>query len=379
MSRDGEIAVAAAEGLFVGNGELQRVLPRDGNRSWAVVDARGVAYDSAGRLWFASPQGAGLRESGKWTLFTGLEGLPEDDFTTVSAGEPGIVWFGTRRGAIRFDGKTWEYRQGLRWLPDDDVRAIAVTARGDAWFATDKGAGVIERRPMTLAEKAKFFEDEIDRYHRRTEYGYVMAVTMRNPGDKSADPAARQRQRRPVDQHVRRRRVLRLRRDQGPARETARQEGLRSAEVPERRDAGRRASRARADSPPAPSSRPAAPTRTLRDSRERDVAPPGRAGPPVEDHVAALAQERRRQVVLEIGHQLRRARRPLLLLRASTTTSSPRRRRRRRKSAPSSATSPTTSSTTASRSSTTTASRRAGAISTPRRSTRPATRGAIAG
>ena len=38
---------------------------------------------------------------------------------------------------------------------------------------------------MTLAEKAKFFEDEIDRYHRRTEYGYVMAVVMRNPGDKS--------------------------------------------------------------------------------------------------------------------------------------------------------------------------------------------------
>ena len=117
MSRDGEIAVAAAEGLFVGKGELQRVLPRDGNRSWAVVDARGVAYDSAGRLWFASPQGAAVRESGAWRLLTGLEGLPEDDFTTVAAGEPGIVWFGTHRGAIRFDGKTWEYRQGLRWLP----------------------------------------------------------------------------------------------------------------------------------------------------------------------------------------------------------------------------------------------------------------------
>jgi hypothetical protein len=185
VSRDGEVAVAAAEGLFAGKGELQRALPREGNRSWAVVDARGVAYDSRGRLWFASPQGAGLRESGAWHLFTGLEGLPEDDFTTVSAGEPGVVWFGTRRGAIRFDRKTWEYRQGLRWLPHDDVRAIAVTPGGDAWFATDKGAGVIERRPMTLAEKAKFFEDEIDRYHRRTEYGYVMAVTMRNPGDKS--------------------------------------------------------------------------------------------------------------------------------------------------------------------------------------------------
>src|SRR5262245_53430416 len=153
VSREGEVAVAAAEGVFVGG---QPVFPRDGNRSWAPVDARGVAYDSAGRLWFASAQGIGRRDSGKWTLFTGLEGLPEDDLTTVAAGDPGIVWFGTRRGAIRFDGKTWEYRQGLRWLPQDDVRAISVNARGDAWFATAKGAGVIERRPMTLAEKAKF-------------------------------------------------------------------------------------------------------------------------------------------------------------------------------------------------------------------------------
>jgi hypothetical protein len=102
----------------------------------------------------------------------------------LAAGEPGIVWFGTRHGAIRFDGKTWEYRQGLRWLPHDDVRAIAVSSNGDAWFGTASGVGWIERRPMTLAQKATYFEDEIDRYHRRTEYGYVMAVTLPNTGDK---------------------------------------------------------------------------------------------------------------------------------------------------------------------------------------------------
>jgi hypothetical protein len=181
---DGEIAVAAAEGLFVGHGDLDRVFPADAGRSWAPVDLRGVAYDSGGRLWFASPQGAGRRDASAWHLFTGSEGLPEDDFTTAAAGEPGIVWFGTRRGAIRFDGKIWEYRQGLRWLPDDDVRAIAVSARGDAWFATTNGVGLIERRPMTLAGKAEYFEDEIDRYHRRTGYGYVMTVTLSNAGDK---------------------------------------------------------------------------------------------------------------------------------------------------------------------------------------------------
>ena len=142
---------------------------------------RGVCYDSRGRLWFASPQGVGCRDGERWTLFTAQEGLPYNDFTTAAAGEDGVVWFGTRIGAIRFDGHRWSYRQGLRWLPNDQVRGIAVTAEGHAWFATAKGLGVIERRTTTLAEKALAFEAAIDKYHRRTPYGYVMSVRLTQP------------------------------------------------------------------------------------------------------------------------------------------------------------------------------------------------------
>jgi len=183
----GELVVAANEGLFIRNqaGAWKAEYPQDGNRSWAPRDVRGVAFDSEGRLWFASPQGAGVRSGTNWKLITGLEGLPYDDFTTVATGERGVLWFGTKRGAIRFDGKTWEYRQGLRWLPDDDVRAISVSPRGDAWFATSKGVGLIERKPITLGEKARYFEDEIDKRHRRTPYGYVAAVQLPRAGDKS--------------------------------------------------------------------------------------------------------------------------------------------------------------------------------------------------
>ena len=75
--------------------------------------------------------------------------------------------------------------RGLRWLPNDEVRAIAVTQEGHAWFATAQGLGVIERKNMTLADKAKFFESEIDKYHRRTPYGYVDSVSLGAPNDKS--------------------------------------------------------------------------------------------------------------------------------------------------------------------------------------------------
>ncbi|HJZ99151.1 MAG TPA: hypothetical protein VKE70_21725 [Candidatus Solibacter sp.] len=181
-SRDGRIATASPDGLFLNR---ERQFPKSGGRSWAPVDVRGVAFDARDRLWFASPQGVGVLDGNQWTLYTGAEGLPYNDFTCVAAGPRGAIWFGTHHGAIRFDSGNWEYRAGLPWLPDDDVRAIAVGAAGDAWIATRRGLSHIERRPMTLAEKARTFEAEIDRRHRRTPYGFVLEVALKLPGDPS--------------------------------------------------------------------------------------------------------------------------------------------------------------------------------------------------
>ncbi len=94
------------------------------------------------------------------------------------------MWYGTRLGAIRRQGSEWEYREGLRWLPGDEVLGVAVSGK-TAWFATTAGIGAIEQSMTTLAEKAKFFESEIDQRHRRTEYGYVLGVHVNSPGDKS--------------------------------------------------------------------------------------------------------------------------------------------------------------------------------------------------
>lgn len=173
---------ARVDGLFE-NGA--RLLPKAGSRSWAPADVKGAAYDSRGRLWFCSPQGVGVREGANWSLYSTEDGLPWDECTALAPAPDGSVWLGTTRGAIHFDGKTWEYRQGRRWLPDDYVKAVVVDAQGTAWFATAKGIGKIKQVPMTLAQKAKFFEDEIDLRHRRTEYEYVLEVHLAAPGDKS--------------------------------------------------------------------------------------------------------------------------------------------------------------------------------------------------
>jgi len=146
--------------------------PGWGGRAWAVGDVLGVAFDSKGQLWSQSKPALaarGRRAGGSTKVRTACLGTT----LAVSARRGREVWFTTHLGVIRFDGKAWQYRQGRRWLPHDDVAQAAVDAQGTAWFATAAGIGCIERRPMTLAAKAEFYEQEIERYIKRSPFGYV--------------------------------------------------------------------------------------------------------------------------------------------------------------------------------------------------------------
>ncbi len=176
-------------GLFLRNddGLYSKQTVSDGQgRQWATADVRGVAVDNKEREWFATLAGVGCHDGEEWSFYTGAEGLPYNDFTCMAAGGDGSVWFGTKKGAIRFKNGEWNYRQGRGWIPNDQVNAIAVDKEGGAWIATPAGIGWIGFKPMTLAEKAAFFEDELDRLIKRTEYGYTAEAILKKPGDKSA-------------------------------------------------------------------------------------------------------------------------------------------------------------------------------------------------
>ncbi len=182
----GEFAVAADTGLYISkSGNWRMALPRQGAERWAPIDVRAVAYDASETLWFASPQGVGYRiTDAEWRLFTGADGLPYNDFTCMAAGPKGI-WFGTTNGAIHYRDGSWAFRQGRRWLLDNHVRDIAVDDDGNAWIATARGVSCIAFQPMTLAGKAAFYEEEIEKHHRRTAFGYVNPAELSIPGDKS--------------------------------------------------------------------------------------------------------------------------------------------------------------------------------------------------
>lgn len=186
---DGTVYAASSAGLFLHGPNNQSWAPiaaPDGlGRTWTTQDVLGVAFDSNDQLWFATKAGVGCRTSQGWRFWEGKDGLPWNEFTGITAGPSGTVWFGTRRGAIRYDGKEWHYRQGPRWLPNDDVQQILVTSTGKAWIRTPTGVGLIEQKPMTLAEKAAHYENEIARYIKRTPFGFVAEAHLRAPADKS--------------------------------------------------------------------------------------------------------------------------------------------------------------------------------------------------
>ncbi len=187
VSPEGELWLGSATGLFrrtAAGWEPFRAADSQG-RIWGADAVAGAAFDKVGRLWIATRAGAAALQGDRWITFEGHDGLPWNDFTGITPGAEGILWFGTRLGVIRYDSNGWHYRQGPTWLPSDEVTQIAVTVHGAAWFATPAGVGAIERKFITLSEKAALYETEIDRHIRRTAFGYVAEAPLTVAGDRS--------------------------------------------------------------------------------------------------------------------------------------------------------------------------------------------------
>lgn len=192
ISPEGTVFVAADGGLqkLREDSEWQKVEARDSlGRDWGAQRILGVAFDNKGDLWFATKSGVARREGARWTFFEPKDGVPVNDFTCVAAGLAADVWFGTTAGVVRFDGTNWHYRQGPRWLPHDHVRQIVVDTKGTAWFATAGGVAALDRKSMTFAQKAEHYEAEIEKYVKRTPFGFVAEAALKTPAERtSAEP-----------------------------------------------------------------------------------------------------------------------------------------------------------------------------------------------
>ena len=96
----------------------------------------------------------------------------------------GSLWFGSTKGAfkLRDDGK-YDYYASKRWLVDDKVIDLAEGPDGSVLVLTQNGMSKINFVPMTLAQKAEYFQ-EIQRL-RHIRYGFTSELAMRTSGDLS--------------------------------------------------------------------------------------------------------------------------------------------------------------------------------------------------
>ncbi len=183
IGKNNGIAVGTKEGIYLfnsSNGQWKWLLPEDEKRRWAPRDVKAITFDTDGNLWFGSKEGAGKYNGEKWTLYTGKEGLPWNEFLSAYSGEKGnVVWFATNRGAIRHEDGKFAYRFSHRWLLNDYVNSIAVEPSGNAWLATPDGLSLIERKTMTLEEKSDYFINQVETRHNRD--GYVTSCGLKEP------------------------------------------------------------------------------------------------------------------------------------------------------------------------------------------------------
>jgi hypothetical protein len=181
--RDG-LVIGCDQGLFMVNNdgdEFTSLIPSDDNYSWAPRNITALTVDSNGNLWIGADQGVGKYDGKSWTLFTGNEGLPYNNFTCAAGGPNGEVWFGTKKGAIRVEDDYFYYRASRRWLPDDFVNDIVVDSNGTAWIATKTGISQIKSIPMTFDEKAAYFTKMTEERHVRM--GFIAPNNLQIPYD----------------------------------------------------------------------------------------------------------------------------------------------------------------------------------------------------
>lgn len=93
----------------------------------------------------------------------------------------GKNWFTTPNGAFVFESGEYRYFASKRWLNQNNIIDATFDNNGNIYFLTPDGLNKVEYITHTLAEKARYFEENIRKYHMR--YGFVCATRLTTPFD----------------------------------------------------------------------------------------------------------------------------------------------------------------------------------------------------
>ncbi len=142
-----------------------------------------LAWSQDKTLWIGGLGGITLYRNGKRVgHLTHKEGLISIDVYCLESAPDGAMWVGTKQGIARYNNLEWSMRYSRRWLLDNEVRDIAFDGAGNAWVATAGGVSKIERRTITMAQKADYYQRILEDRHIRPPY-IVEKINLMSPGD----------------------------------------------------------------------------------------------------------------------------------------------------------------------------------------------------
>lgn len=134
-----------------------------------------VEYDSAGNVWIGTDKGICVYDDkGYWLDSTNTLGLPSASITGMTTDCDGNRYYTTTTGLIYQHNGILSYYGYKRWLPSPYATDVAVSKDGKTiCVATEGGLSIIEKKTMTLEEKAVFFREQAEKYNVRKD-GYCL-------------------------------------------------------------------------------------------------------------------------------------------------------------------------------------------------------------
>ena len=162
--------VATDHNLSVIHGKRQEwknILPQFSDFPKTAVHC--AAIDANGYLWLGTDAGALLHDNNDlWLTPETIHTLPKNPVFRIVTDDAGGRYYATDVGVICQKNGGMKYFSAERWVPDNRVNDIAVSPDGGTVYAaTDKGLAVIGAFTATFAEKAKYYEEIIEKYHIR--------------------------------------------------------------------------------------------------------------------------------------------------------------------------------------------------------------------
>ena len=280
---------------------------RNATEGWDPAAITAIAFDGRGRLWVGTSQGVAVRDArgagassirhAAFPCSASRHGRPARRSTPGSARAWARCASARRPDRVPAGAAMAAPRRGARGRRRRGRHGLVRHAR---WHRRHRG----HARPRWPA-RPRPTKRRSNAVHRRTPYGYVVEAHLTTPGDPRDGLHHRQRQRRPVDR--------RCTAPRSASRTRATQRGrTRSARArPSRRSAS--SSRSRSGGTPAPpmasrraaSCRRAVPIPTCSTAPERDRRRQQQRDALWKVHLAPLAAQRRRPVVLEVPTPVR--------------------------------------------------------------------------